>query len=55
MGSFADWIRQRIPASLRQQTFILEHWQWVALLVLAFVGVVLDRSVRVVLGVWLWL
>lgn len=37
------WLRQHVPASLRATTFLLEHWQWLGLLVLALAGLVCDR------------
>ena len=39
----SKWIRARVPAGLRETTVLLEHWQWLGLLLLAFFGVVLDR------------
>jgi MscS family membrane protein len=39
------WLRSKMPPSLRRAAFILEAWQWLALLVLVLAGVVLDRSV----------
>ncbi len=37
------WLRQRIPTSLRATSFLLEHWQWLGLLVLTLAGVVADK------------
>jgi MscS family membrane protein len=37
------WIRSKMPAPLRRHVFLLENWQWVALLILAFIGVLVDR------------
>ncbi len=36
-------LRDLVPESLQQEGFLLEHWQWLALLTLAFVGVVADK------------
>jgi hypothetical protein len=48
----ADWLRDRVPTALQGRVFILENWQWLALVVLVFVGVVVDRLVRLGLGSW---
>jgi len=50
--TMADWVRERLPGTLVSRVFLLENWHWLALVVLVFVGVVVDRLVRVVLGVW---
>jgi MscS family membrane protein len=51
------WLRSKMPDSLRRPVFILEAWQWLGLLVLALVGIVLDRLVvllaQVLTGRWL--
>ena len=52
-ASFADWVRAHVPDLLQGRSFLLEHWQWAALVLLAFAGVVVDRLIRYVLGVWL--
>jgi MscS family membrane protein len=39
------WLRAKMPSSLRRTAFILEAWQWLGLLVLALLGIVLDRLV----------
>ncbi len=51
--SFADWLRASLPETALRRVFLLENWQWVALVLLAFVGVVLERVGRLVLGVWI--
>jgi MscS family membrane protein len=51
-GSLADLLRSRLPRAGTKRGFLLENWQWIALLVLAFIGVVVDRLVRLVLGSW---
>lgn len=48
----ADWLRSRVPSALQGRVFILENWQWLALVVLVFVGVVIDRLVRAMLAAW---
>jgi MscS family membrane protein len=41
------WVRELVPPALRAEGFIgLRHWQWAALLVLIFVGIVLDFTAR---------
>ena len=50
--TMADWVRSRVPSVLQGRVFILENWQWLALAVLVFVGVVIDRLVRMMLGAW---
>ena len=51
------WLRSKIPPSLRGTAFILEAWQWLGLLVLALLGIVLDRLAvgiaKVVTARWL--
>lgn len=37
------WLRQQVPPSLRRTSFLLEHWQWAGLLVLALGGLVCDK------------
>ncbi len=49
--TLADGLRARMPASLRKRTFLLENWQWLALILLVIVGVVLDRIFRYLVGV----
>ena len=41
----ALWLRSRMPRRLRETAIILEHWQWLGLLLLAFVGLGVDRLV----------
>ncbi|MDP6461699.1 MAG: mechanosensitive ion channel family protein, partial [Gemmatimonadota bacterium] len=48
--SGAAWIRSTMPAQLRHTGFLLEHWQWLGLLAVALVGVIVDRTVRLVLA-----
>jgi MscS family membrane protein len=46
---FSKWLREQVPESLQGGGFLLEPWQWLALLVLIVVGWVLDRVVTGVL------
>ena len=45
----ALWLRSRMPDSLKQVGFMLEHWQWLALVLLIILGVLLARAIRWVL------
>jgi MscS family membrane protein len=45
----AMWLRSQVPEGLRARGFILEYWQWLALALLIFVGVVVERVVTFVL------
>lgn len=51
------WLRSKMPRSLRATAFILETWQWLGLLVLALLGLILDRlavaAAKVVAARWL--
>lgn len=51
------WLRSKVPRSLRGTAFILEAWQWLGLLVLALLGLILDRLAvalaKVVTARWL--
>jgi hypothetical protein len=38
-------LRSRIPAPLLHRAFLLDNWQWLALLLLTFAGVLFDRLV----------
>jgi len=51
-GGLADWIRGKVPQSMRGTLFILENWQWLALVALVFVGVIADWTVRLTFGRW---
>lgn len=48
---FSKWLREKVPESLQGGGFLLEPWQWLALLVLIVVGWLLDRVVTGVLHV----
>lgn len=39
----AMWLRSKLPASLLSTAFLLENWQWLGLLLLIFLGMVVDR------------
>ncbi len=46
------WIRSQMPRELREREALgLELWQWLALLVIMFLGVFLDFVVQVALGI----
>lgn len=51
------WLREHVPASLKKTGLLLEHWQWVGLLVVVLLGVIADRLLAGVLvlfsRVWL--
>jgi MscS family membrane protein len=47
--TFAMWLRDSMPTSLRGGGFLLEYWQWIALAILVFLGVVADRVLTFVL------
>ena len=49
--SLADMIRAKLPASLARRSFLLENWQWLALVALILLGVIADRVLRYLLGV----
>lgn len=45
--AIADWLRDRLPESLVQTSYVLELWQWIGIGVLVFLAVVVDRVARV--------
>jgi len=49
-SSIADWIRGIVPESMEATTFLLQTWQWLALLVLVFLSVFLDRVLRLLVS-----
>lgn len=49
--SLADMIRAKLPPSLARRSFLIENWQWLALVALILVGVIADRILRYLLGV----
>ena len=42
-------IRQQMPASLQENIFLLETWQWIGILIIIAVGVLFDKLIAVVL------
>jgi len=52
-GALADWIRGWTPEMLKKTIFLLEGWQWIALVVAAFAGMIIDRIVRFMVSFWL--
>ncbi len=38
-------LRQKIPATLKESTFLLQNWQWIGLFLMILIGVVLDKIV----------
>lgn len=45
--SFSLWLQNQMPANLRENDWLgLEYWQWLALLVIIFAGIVLDFVLR---------
>jgi len=45
------WLRSQMPALLREGEWIgLEYWQWAALLIIVFAGIVLDFVLRMILA-----
>jgi MscS family membrane protein len=45
----ADWLRDILPEWLLDRAFLLENWQWLAVLLLVLVGVIAGILVRVIL------
>lgn len=43
--TLAMWVRHQLPSGLLEAPFLLETWQWLALLLLAVVGTIADRLV----------
>jgi MscS family membrane protein len=41
----AEWLELLLPAWSREKSFLLEHWQWLGLLLLILVAVILDKLV----------
>ena len=42
-------IRQALPAGLKAKGFVLEHWQWLGILLIVAVGIMLDKLVSALL------
>lgn len=51
--TFAAAVRDRLPEGLQEQGLLLENWQWIALGLIALIGVLAERGVRFVLAVWI--
>ncbi|MCZ6664146.1 MAG: mechanosensitive ion channel family protein [Gammaproteobacteria bacterium] len=49
-------LRSQLPPALKATTLILEHWQWLGILLIILLGVVLDKLVSMLLslGVRVW-
>jgi MscS family membrane protein len=45
----AMWLRSQVPERLRTRGFVLEYWQWLALAILIFTGVLAERVLTFVL------
>ncbi len=43
-------LRSMIPAGWKEQSFILEHWQWLGIFVVVLAGIVLDKLVSLLLS-----
>jgi MscS family membrane protein len=52
-NTFAAWVRERLPEKLTEAGLWLENWQWIALGLVALLGVIAERLVRFVLAVWI--
>jgi MscS family membrane protein len=52
-SSFAEMVRNRLPDKLTETGLWLENWQWIALGLVALLGVLAERLVRLVLAVWI--
>lgn len=44
-------LRASIPSELRNTTIVLEHWQWLGILLIILAGTILDKLVAVILRV----
>ena len=51
--TFADWMRSRLPESLRARGVYFENWQWIALILVVLVGILIERIVISVFSNWL--
>ena len=45
-----DWIQDLFPAALLRSGFFLPHYQWICILIVIFLGLLVDRLVRSVLS-----
>jgi MscS family membrane protein len=46
--TFSKWLRDQMPETLRSRAVLLEHWQWLALFLIALTGTILDRLVTAI-------
>lgn len=44
------WLESKMPESLRQPSFLLKRWKWLALFVLVLAGIVLDRLTTILVA-----
>ncbi|MBR9978722.1 MAG: mechanosensitive ion channel family protein [Bacteroidetes bacterium] len=51
--TLADWMRSNLPKSLRVRTVYFENWQWLALLVIIFIGVLIERLIIFFASDWI--
>jgi MscS family membrane protein len=49
----AEWIRNRVPESLRSRSVYLENWQWLAIVFVVIIGLLVERIVLTLLSNWL--
>ncbi|HJP37397.1 MAG: mechanosensitive ion channel family protein [Gammaproteobacteria bacterium] len=45
-------VRGMIPAQWKEQSFVLEHWQWLGIFAIILAGIVLDKLVSLLLSVF---
>jgi len=48
----AEGLHSLMPDALRRTGFLLEHWQWIALLALCILGILAERIVNAVIPAW---
>lgn len=48
---FSVWLEKRFPKSMRQVHFLFADYQWICILLLIFIGFVVDLLTRLLLGV----
>lgn len=39
------WLRSKFPSELRQVGFLLEHWQWIVIVILLSLGIIFQRAI----------
>ncbi|MCZ6772901.1 MAG: mechanosensitive ion channel, partial [Proteobacteria bacterium] len=49
-------LRSQLPPAMKERTLVLEHWQWLGMLLIILLGVILDKLVSMLLslGVRVW-